>query len=72
MMNSTEIRSIFGISNVDYDALGTFSTLGTARFLQSQFDVNTNASGEVFIKDGVVDAGTLDSLDSAYFLNPAT
>jgi len=60
-----------GIANVDYDPLGTFSTLGTSRFLQSQFDVNTDGSGEVFIKDGVVDAGTLDSLDSAYFLNPA-
>ena len=60
-----------GIANVDFDAGGTFSTLGTSRFLQSQFDVATNASGQVFIKDGVVDAGTLDSLDSAYFLNPA-
>ena len=60
-----------GIVNADYDPLGTFSTLGTSRFLQTQFDVNTNGSGEVFIKDGIVDAGTLDSLDSAYFLNPA-
>ena len=60
-----------GIANVDYDPLGTFSTLGTSRFLQTQFNVNTDGSGEVFIKDGVVDAGTLDSLDSAYFLNPA-
>ena len=60
-----------GISNVDFDVLGTFSTLGTARFLQTQFNVNPDGSGEVFIKDGVVDAGTLDSLDSAYFLNPA-
>ena len=60
-----------GINNVDLDPGGTFSTLGVSRFLQSQFDVNANASGEVFIKDGVVDAGTLDSLDSAYFLNPA-
>ena len=59
-----------GISNVDLDPGGTFSTLGVSRFLQTQFDVNANASGEVFIKDGVVDAGTLDSLDSAYFLNP--
>jgi hypothetical protein len=60
-----------GIANVDYDPLGTFSTLGTSRFLQTQFDVATDGSGQVFIKDGVVDAGTLDSLDSAYFLNPA-
>ena len=60
-----------GISNVDYDGSSAYSTLGVARFLQAQFDVDTAASGQVFIKDGVVDAGTLDALDSAYFLNPA-
>ena len=60
-----------GISNVDLDPLGTFSSLGVSKFLQTQFNVNSNASGEVFIKDGVVDAGTLDGLDSAYFLNPS-
>jgi hypothetical protein len=60
-----------GIANVDFDALATFSKLGTARFLQTQFDVASDGSGQVFIKDGVVDAGTLDGLDSSYFLNPA-
>jgi hypothetical protein len=60
-----------GISNADYDPLGTFSSLGTSRFLQTQFEVNVDGSGEVFIKDGVIDAGTLDGLDSAYFLNPS-
>ena len=60
-----------GIANADFNAGNVFSTLGTSKFLQSQFDVNSNNSGEVFLKDGVVDAGTLDSLDSAYFLNPA-
>ena len=60
-----------GIANVDYDPGELYSTLGTARFLQSQFDVDTGASGQVFIKDGVVDAGTLDSLDSSYFLDPS-
>ena len=60
-----------GISNTDYDPLGTFSTLGVSRFLQTQFNVATDASGQVFIKDGVIDAGTVDGLDSAYFLNPA-
>ena len=60
-----------GIANADFNIGGTFSTLGTARFLQTQFDVNADGSGEVFIKDGVVDAGTVDGLDSAYFLNPA-
>lgn len=60
-----------GIVNTDFDPLGTFSTLGVSKFLQTQFDVNSNGSGEVFIKDGVIDAGTLDGLDSAYFLNPS-
>ena len=60
-----------GIANADYDPLGTFSTLGVSRFLQTQFDVDSAGTGQVFIKDGVVDAGTLDGLDSAYFLNPA-
>jgi len=60
-----------GIANVELNVGGAFSTLGTAKFLQTQFNVNSNGSGEVFIKDGVVDAGTLDALDSAYFLNPA-
>ena len=60
-----------GIANVDLDVGQSYSTLGVARFLQSQFDVDVNATGQVFIKSGVVDAGTLDGLDSAYFLNPA-
>jgi hypothetical protein len=60
-----------GIANVDLDVGQTYSTLGVARFLQSQFDVDPNATGQVFIKSGVIDAGTLDGLDSAYFLNPA-
>jgi len=60
-----------GIVNAEFDSLATFSTLGTSRFLQTQFNVNDNGSGEVFIKDGVVDAGTLDGLDSQFFLNPS-
>jgi Chaperone of endosialidase len=60
-----------GISNANRDVGQTYSTLGVARFLQTQFDVDNGGTGQVFIKDGVVDAGTLDSLDSSYFLNPA-
>ena len=60
-----------GISNATADINNPFSNLGTSRFLQTQFSVADDGSGEVFIKDGIVDAGTLDSLDSAYFLNPA-
>ena len=60
-----------GISNATESINNPFSNLGTSRFLQTQFSVADDGSGEVFIRDGVVDAGTLDSLDSAYFLNPA-
>jgi hypothetical protein len=49
-----------------------YTNLGVSKFRKTQFAVGTSAAaGEVYIKDGVVDAGTLDSLDSAYFLNPA-
>ena len=60
-----------GIANVDYAPTQVYSTLGVARFLQSQFDVDEDATGQVFIKDGVVDAGTLDGFDSSYYLNPS-
>jgi hypothetical protein len=49
-----------------------YTNTGVAKFLKSQFFVGTGISqGEVYIKDGVVDAGTLDTFDSSYFLNPA-
>jgi len=49
-----------------------YTNLGVSKFRKTQFAVGTSvAAGEVYIKDGIVDAGTLDSLDSAYFLNPA-
>jgi hypothetical protein len=49
-----------------------YTNLGVSKFRKTQFAVGTSISaGEVYIKDGVVDAGTLDSLDSSYFLNPA-
>ena len=53
---------------------GGYSSLGAASFNLSQFAVGTGDAinaGEVYIKSGVVDAGTLDNLDSSYFLNPA-
>ncbi len=52
---------------------GGYSTLGAASFNTSQFAVGTGDSisaGQVYIKNGVVDAGTLDTYDSSYFLNP--
>lgn len=49
-----------------------YTNTGVSKFLKSQFFVGTGTEqGQVFIKDGVVDAGTLDSFDSSYFLNPA-
>lgn len=50
-----------------------YTNTGVARFLKSQFFVGTGSEdqGQVYIKDGVIDAGTLDSFDSSYFLNPA-
>ena len=53
---------------------GGYSTLGAAAFNLTQFAVglgDTIGAGEVFIKAGVVDAGTLDTYDSAYFLDPS-
>jgi hypothetical protein len=53
---------------------GGYSTIGVAGFNTTQFAVGTGDSlnpGEVFIKAGVVDAGTLDTYDSSYFLNPS-
>lgn len=51
-----------------------FSTIGAAGFLTTQFYVGTDSTsdkGLVYIKDGVVDAGTLDTYDSSYYLNPS-
>lgn len=51
-----------------------YSSMGAASFNLTQFAVGAGDSidpGQVYIKNGVVDAGTLDTYDSAYFLNPA-
>lgn len=53
--------------------IGNYSTLGAASFNVLQFSVGTGDSlsaGQVQIKAGVIDAGTLDNLDSSYFLDP--
>lgn len=48
-----------------------YTNAGVAKFTKSQFTVGTGGEiGQVFIKDGIIDAGTLDSYDSSYFLNP--
>jgi len=49
-----------------------YSNVGVVQLLKSQFFIGTGTEqGQVYIKDGVIDAGTLDSFDSSYFLNPA-
>jgi len=51
-----------------------YSTVGVAAFNKIQFAAGVGDSlnpGEVYIKAGVVDAGTLDTYDSSYFLNPS-
>lgn len=49
----------------------TYTNPGVAKFNKNQFDVGIGGNiGQVFIKDGVIDAGTLDTYDSSYFLNP--
>lgn len=53
---------------------GNYSSIGVAGFNLDQFAVGSGDSidpGLVFIKAGVIDAGTLDTYDSSYFLNPA-
>jgi len=58
----------FDIDRTD-DSLGnqSFTNVGVAAFSKAQFNVN---AGEVELKAGVLDAGTLDGLDSQYFLDP--
>ena len=51
-----------------------YSNLGVAQFLKSQFSVGTTSggtAGQVYVKDGVIDAGTLQSYNADYFLNPS-
>lgn len=49
----------------------TYSNLGAAQFLKSQFEIGTGlTAGQIAIKSGVIDAGLLDGLDSSYFLDP--
>jgi hypothetical protein len=46
-----------------------YTNIGTAAFDKSQF--NVSIFGDVAVKDGVIDAGTLDGQDSTYFLDPS-
>ena len=53
-------------------AVGSYTNTGVASFFTTQFDVGTGVNvGKIFIKNGVVDAGTLDTYDSSYFLDPS-
>lgn len=46
-----------------------YTNIGTAAFNKDQF--NVSVTGDVAIKNGVVDAGTLDGQDSTYYLDPS-
>ena len=46
-----------------------FTNIGTAAFSTSQF--NVSVVGDVSVKSGVIDAGTLDGQDSTYYLDPS-
>jgi hypothetical protein len=62
---SIDINRVDGVSGTSL-----YTNLGAARFLKEQFDVGTNsAQGNVAIRNGVIDAGSLNGLDSSYFLN---
>jgi hypothetical protein len=60
-----------GVDNVDgtKDRTAGYTNIGTAAFDKSQF--NISVVGDVSIKNGVIDAGTLDGQDSTYFLDPS-
>jgi hypothetical protein len=62
---SLDINRVDGVSGTTL-----YTNLGAARFLKEQFDVGTGAGqGNVAIRNGVIDAGSLDGLDSSYFLS---
>lgn len=53
---------------------GGYSTTGVASFNTTQFSVGVGDSlsaGQVLVKAGVIDAGTLQTYNAAYFLNPS-
>ena len=55
-------------------ASGNYSSIGVAGFNLDQFAVGSGDEidpGLVYVKAGVIDAGTLDTYDSSYFLNPS-
>jgi hypothetical protein len=52
----------------------SYSTTGVASFNLTQFSVGVGDSltaGQVLVKAGVIDAGTLQTYNAAYFLNPS-
>lgn len=62
---SIDINRVDGVSGTSL-----YTNLGAARFLKEQFDVGTGVGqGNVAIRNGVIDAGSLNGLDSSFFLN---
>jgi hypothetical protein len=66
----------YGNVGIDVDRVegdrgdGTYTNPGVVRFYKPQFDVSTDGTGAVFIKDGVIDAIELNGQTGSYYLNP--
>ena len=48
----------------------TYTNAGIAAFNKTFFDISETGNGQVTIKQGTIDAGTLDGFDSTYFTDP--
>ena len=48
----------------------TYTNAGIAAFNKTYFTISETGNGQVTIKQGVIDAGTLDGFDSTYFTDP--
>jgi hypothetical protein len=48
----------------------SYTNAGIAAFNKTYFTVSETGNGQVTIKQGVIDAGTLDGFDSTYFTDP--
>lgn len=47
-----------------------YTNLGVAKFLKTQFDVSSDDTGAVLVKDGVIDAIKLNGQPGSYYLDP--
>ena len=75
--NQTTENRYYGDIQLDIDRVDgnlgdtLYSNLGVAKFSKTQFNVGTGtAVGQIFVKDGVIDAGLLDGKDGAWYSDP--